>query len=653
MSVSNTEKAQPMSQPDMAVGAITDRTPVTRGHGGQNWALAMVTALGIVYGDIGTSPLYSFQVALAATGHAKPGPEDVFGIVSLIFWAIVIVVAFKYVTVVMRADNEGEGGILSLLSLVISPRAMDRTRFSVLMVLGIVGASFIYGDGVITPAISVLSAMEGLNVAAPALEHWVLPLTLAVLVGLFAIQFRGTGKIGRLFGPVMILWFLSIGILGLTHVVQAPQILAAANPVYAVRLLTHEGGPVLAIVGAAFLALTGAEALYADMGHVGATAIRRAWFMLVLPALALCYFGQGALVLTHPDKAENPFFELAPSWAAVPLVILAALATVIASQALISGAFSLTRQAMQLRLLPRMQIRSTSGRHQGQIYIGAINWALMVGAIFVVIGFRTSGNLAAAYGIAVSGTMLVTSILLYNVVLKRWRWPLPAAILLIGAFATIDLIFLDANATKFVDGGWFPLIVGGILAFLMLVWRSGAFEVQRRLDEMTVPFDTFLETLDEEVVTRVPGCAVVFTRAEQHTSPILVQQVRHNQVLHEYVILMTIEPVGRPIVHARERLEIAYLGKGFYRVIVKIGFLQTPDLPTYVKGCIRMGLECAKGEIHYFVAFEHVVRKPRHSHFPLFLWHIFSLMTKIGVRLTDFLNVPEDDVFEIGIKVQI
>jgi KUP system potassium uptake protein len=650
MTVSNTEKAQ---QPEIAVGALTDRTPVTRGHAGQNWALAMVTALGIVYGDIGTSPLYSFQVALAATGHAKPGPEDVFGIVSLIFWAIVIVVAFKYVTVVMRADNEGEGGILSLLALVISPRAMDRKRFSVLMVLGIVGASFIYGDGVITPAISVLSAMEGLNVAAPALEHWILPLTLAVLVGLFAIQFRGTGKIGRLFGPVMILWFLSVGILGLMQIVQAPQILAAANPIYALRLLTHEGGPVLAIVGAAFLALTGAEALYADMGHVGATAIRRAWFMLVLPALALSYFGQGALVLMHPDKAENPFFELAPSWAALPLVILAALATIIASQALISGAFSLTRQAMQMRLFPRMQIRSTSGRHQGQIYIGAINWALMVGAIFVVIGFRTSGNLAAAYGIAVSGTMLVTSILLYNVVRRRWRWPLPAALLLIGAFVTIDLVFLDANATKFLDGGWFPLIVGGILAFLMLVWRSGAFEVQRRLDEMTVPFETFLSSLDQEVVARVPGCAVIFTRAETHTSPVLVQQVRHNQVLHEYIILMTIEPVGRPIVHARERLEITHLGKGFYRVIVRIGFLQTPDLPTYVKGCIRMGLECAKGEIHYFVAYEHVVRKPRRSHFPLFLWHIFSLMSKLGTRLTDFLNVPEDDVFEVGIKVQI
>jgi KUP system potassium uptake protein len=642
-----------MSQPELTVGAVTERLPVTHHPHGKSWLLPMVTALGIVYGDIGTSPLYAFQLALGATGHSRPAPEDVFGLVSLIFWAIVIVVAFKYVIVVMRADNEGEGGILSLLSLVISPKKMDRTRFSVLMVLGIVGAAFIYGDGVITPAMSVLSAMEGLDVAAPSLQHWALPLTVVILIGLFAIQFRGTGKIGQLFGPIMIVWFLTIGVLGLIQVLHAPEILAAANPMHAIRLLVHGGKTLLAIVGAAFLALTGAEALYADMGHVGAPAIRRAWFMLVLPALALSYFGQGALVLAHPEKAENPFFELAPAWAALPLVILAAMATIIASQALISGAFSLTRQAMQMRLLPRMQIRSTSGRHQGQIYIGAINWTLMVGAILVVIGFRTSSNLGAAYGIAVSGTMLVTSILLFNVVLKKWRWPLPGAVLLIGVFVTIDLIFLDANATKFVDGGWFPLVVGAILAFLMMVWRSGAFAVQRRLEEMTVPFSTFLATLDEQLIARIPGCAIVFTKAEHHTSPILVQQVRHNQVLHENVILMTVEAVGRPVVHARERLEITDLGKGFHRVIVRIGFLQTPDLPAYVKGCVRLGLECAKDDVHYFLAYEHIVRRPRGSHFPVIFWHIFSLMAKVGVRLTDFLNVPEDDVFEIGIKVQI
>ena len=642
-----------MSQPDLVAAELVE--PATHGHHRHNkkWLVPAITALGVVYGDIGTSPLYAFQLALGATGHEVPTRFDVLGLVSLIFWAVLLVVAFKYVTVVMRADNEGEGGILALLSLVISEDQIARRGFPVLLILGIVGAAFIYGDGVITPAISVLSAMEGLNVAAPALTQWVLPLTLIVLVALFSIQFRGTGEIGQFFGPVMIAWFLTIALLGLVEIVRTPAILAAANPIHAIRLLLHGGKTVLAVIGAAFLALTGAEALYADMGHVGAPAIRRAWFALVLPALALSYVGQGALVLSHPEKAANPFVELAPGWAALPLVILAALATVIASQALISGAFSLTRQAMQMHLLPRLQIRSTSGKHQGQIYLGAINWTLMVGSILVVIGFRTSSNLGAAYGIAVSGTMLVTSILLFNVVRKKWRWPLPAAIMMIGLFATVDLIFLDANATKFADGGWFPLVVGAILAFLMLTWRSGAIEVQRRLDEMTIPFDKFLAVVDDQCITRIPGCAVVFTRAQRHTSPLLIQQMRHNRVLHENVILMAVEPVGRPIVHARERFEITNLGHGFYRVVVKIGFLQTPDLPTYVKGCIRLGLDCAKDDIHYLVAYEHVVRRHSRSHFPVVLWHIFSLMSKLGVRLTDFLKIPEDHVFEVGIKVQI
>jgi KUP system potassium uptake protein len=643
-----------MSHPDLVAAEQLEPAAHLTQRTNKKWLIPAVTALGIVYGDIGTSPLYAFQNALAATGHDTPTHGDVLGLVSLIFWAILLVVALKYVTVVMRADNEGEGGILALLSLVITDRQIGRTGgFPVLLILGIVGAAFIYGDGIITPAISVLSAMEGLHVAAPALDAWVLPLTLVILVGLFAIQFRGTGDIGKLFGPVMIAWFLIIAILGLIEIFRNPAILAAADPRYAIGYLIHGGKVVLAVIGAAFLALTGAEALYADMGHVGAPAIRRAWFGLVLPALVLSYFGQGALILSHPEAAANPFFELAPDWAALPLVILAALATIIASQALISGAFSLTRQAMQMHLLPRLQIRSTSGRHQGQIYIAAINWTLMTGSILVVIGFRTSAHLAAAYGIAVSGTMLVTSILLFNVVRKKWRWPLPAAVALIGVFATIDLIFLDANATKFVDGGWFPLVVGAILAFLMLTWRSGSIEVQRRLDEMTIPLDKFLGEIDQQVLMRIPGCAVVFTRAEHHTSPLLIQQVRHTRVLQENVILMTIEPTGRPIVHARERFEVSNLGQGFYRVVVKIGFLQTPDLPAYVKGLIRLGLDCAKDEIHYMVAYEHVVRKVRQSHFPAVLWHIFSLLSKMGVRLTDFLNIPEDQVFEVGIKVQI
>lgn len=622
-------------------------------HRHQKWFPAALTAIGVVYGDIGTSPLYAFQVALGAVGHGGPSRDDVLGIVSLIFWAIIIVVTLKYVTVVMRADNEGEGGILALLSLVVAGRRLNQFAFPAIIVLGVIGAAFIYGDGIITPAISVLSAMEGLEVAAPSFKTWILPATVSILVGLFLIQSRGTGKIGRMFGPVMMLWFVAISIIGLVAIIRTPAILAAADPAFAIEFLARGDKTVFAVVGAAFLALTGAEALYADMGHVGARAIRRAWFGVVLPALALSYFGQGALVLSHPETAANPFFNLAPGWAAFPLVILAALATIIASQALISGAFSLTRQAIQVRLMPRMIIKSTSGLHQGQIYIGTINWSLMVGSLAVVLAFRTSSHLAAAYGIAVSGTMLVTSFLLFEVVRRRWRWPLAAAIALIGLFAIVDATFLAANATKFFEGGWFPLAIGAVLAFLMLVWRSGTLAVQRRLEEMSVPFASFVESLDRDLVARIPGCAVVLTRAVDHASPILVQQMRHNRVLHEHVILMTILPVGRPIVHARDRLEITGLGHGFHRVVVKLGFMQTPDVATYVKGCVRMGLDCAKDEIHYMVAYEHVTRRARKPHFPPLFWHVFSLMSKTGVRLTDFLQVADKQVFEIGIKVQI
>ena len=617
------------------------------------WLVPAITAVGIVYGDIGTSPLYALKVALADTGHAIPLRQEVFGIVSLIFWALLIVVTLKYVIVVMRADNEGEGGILALLSLATTRKALERRAFPVVVILGVIGAAFIYGDGVITPAISVLSAMEGLKVFAPGLESWIVPMTLGILIGLFSIQSRGTGKIGRLFGPIMITWFVSIGVLGLLEVLRAPAILGALNPLHGITFLMRERSSALMVIGAVFLAVTGAEALYADMGHVGATPLRRAWFALVLPGLMLSYLGQGALVLAKPETAANPFFMLAPDWLGVPLVILATMASIIASQAVISGVFSLTNQAIQMRLLPRMPIRATSGEYRGQIYLGTVNWAQMVGCILVVLIFRTSDDLAGAYGIAVSGTMLVTSFLLFEVIRQRWRWPLAAAILLVGAFASIDLVFFTANVTKFLDGGWFPLLLGAGLAYLMLTWRSGTLEVQKRLEEMSVPFDDFLKSLDEQLVTRIPGCAVVLTRAADYASPVLVQQVRHSRVLHEHVILLTIQPIGRPIVPPRERLQIIELGHGFHRVIAKLGFMQRPDLQNYVKGCVRLGLECAKEEIHYMVAYEHVTRRPRKPHFPVFLWHPFSLMSKTGTRLTDFLQVPEKNVFEVGIKVQI
>ncbi len=441
-------------------------------HAGRPWSLALA-ALGVVFGDIGTSPLYAFQVALTGIGHSPPVAADVLGIVSLVLWALLVMVSLKYVVFVLRADNDGEGGILALLSLVAADQVAKGARLPILVLLGVIGASLLYGDGVITPAISVLSAMEGLKLVAPGFEKFILPATIAVLVGLFVIQRRGTGSIGKLFGPVMVVWFVVIGGLGVINIWTAPAILKAISPAEAARFLIGDPKASFVVIGAVFLALTGGEALYADMGHVGAAAIRRAWFGLVLPALLLNYFGQGALILADPAASDSPFYKLAPGWALIPMVVLATFATIIASQALVSGVFSLTRQAMQMGLSPRARIIPTSADEAGQIYVPAANWLLMVGTLLTVALFRSSENLAAAYGIAVSGTMLITTILLYRVAVSRWQWPPGIAIPVIAVFGAIDATFLVSNSLKIVEGGWFPLIVGAVIAALMLSWRKG------------------------------------------------------------------------------------------------------------------------------------------------------------------------------------
>src|SRR3984893_10989008 len=470
-------------------------------HAGSPWFLAL-TALGVVFGDIGTSPLYAFQVALTGLGHPTPTAAEVMGLVSLILWALMVMVSLKYVVFVLRADNDGEGGILALLSLVAADQVAKGARLPALVLLGGVGASLLYGDGVITPAISVLSAMEGLKLVAPGFEKFIVPVTLVILIGLFVIQQRGTESIGRLFGPVMVAWFVVIGVLGAANIFLAPAILQAVNPVQAARFLLADPIISFAVIGAGFLALTGGEALYADMGHVGPTAIRQAWFALVLPALILNYFGQGALILADPAAADNPFYKLAPSWALIPMVALAALATIIASQSLISGVFSLTRQAMQMGLCPRARIVATSSDEEGQIYVPAANWLLMTGTLVTVALFKTSDNLAAAYGIAVSGTMLVTTILLYRVAVTRWRWPPTIAVPIIAGIGAIDATFLASNSIKIVQGGWFPVIVGGAIAVLMLSWRRGTFAARQRLCGMSMPIDQFLTYADNAVIGR-------------------------------------------------------------------------------------------------------------------------------------------------------
>src|ERR1700689_4015422 len=453
-------------------------------HAGNPWLLAL-TALGVVYGDIGTSPLYAFQVALTGIGHPVPTAADVLGIVSLIFWALMVMVSLKYVTFVLRADNEGEGGILALLSLVGAGQVDNGAKLPALVLLGVVGAALLYGDGVITPAISVLSAMEGLKLVAPAFQTFIVPATMAILIGLFLIQRRGTESIGRLFGPVMVIWFVTIGVLGAANIWMRPAILWAVNPLAAAHFLASDPFIAFAVIGAVFLALTGGEALYADMGHAGPSAIRRAWFGLVLPALLLNYFGQGALILAEPNAADSPFYKLAPHMLLMPMVVLAALATIIASQSLISGVFSMTRQAMIMGLCPRARIIATSTDEEGQIYVPAANWLLMAATLLTVILFRTSDNLAAAYGIAVSGTMLTTTILLYRVAVTKWAWTPAIAIPIIAAFGAIDATFLVSNSMKIVAGGWFPLVIGGAIAVMMLSWRKGASMVRERLRDMS------------------------------------------------------------------------------------------------------------------------------------------------------------------------
>ncbi len=621
-------------------------------HAGSPWFLAL-TALGVVYGDIGTSPLYAFQVALTGIGHPVPTAADVLGIVSLIFWALMVMVSLKYVVLVLRADNEGEGGILALLSLVGADRAVNGTKLPVLVFLGVVGAALLYGDGVITPAISVLSAMEGLKLVAPEFAKFIVPVTMAILIGLFVIQRQGTESIGRLFGPVMLIWFIVSGVLGATNIWMVPAIVKAINPAEAVRFLVAAPIISFAVVGAVFLTLTGGEALYADMGHVGPTAIRRAWFVLVLPALILNYFGQGALILADPKAADNPFYKLAPSWALIPMVVLAAIATIIASQALISGVFSLTRQAMQMGLCPRARIISTSDDEAGQIYVPATNWLLMIGTLLTVVLFKTSDNLAAAYGIAVSGTMLITTILLYHVAVSRWGWPPAVAAPIIAAFGAIDAIFLMSNSIKIVEGGWFPVIVGAVVAALMLSWRRGSLEVKHRLNEMSMPLNRFLDYADKTVIGRAPGLGVWLTKVEHGASPMLLRHIEHNRVLHKTVVLLTFLTDRRPRVPFQERHTVERLGHGFYRIQVKLGFMQTPDIPLSLINCKMLGFDADLDHKNYYLAHETIVRRTAGSSIAPIPFAIYSFLNRISSRAPDFFKIPHDAVIEVGFRVDV
>jgi KUP system potassium uptake protein len=613
---------------------------------GRRLAELSVTALGVVYGDIGTSPLYAFRECFKPEYGLSPDPATVHGVLSLILWSLGLVVTVKYIGFIMRADNQGEGGILALLASIL------RTGPPALLVsLGLFGAALIYGDGVITPAISVLSAVEGLEVAAPALRHWVIPATSVLLVALFTFQRRGTSRVGAVFGPVMLLWFVTIGVLGAIAVARQPGVLAAVAPWHALRFFAaHQGGGFV-VLGAVFLAVTGAEALYADMGHFGRRPIRLAWFAVVLPALVFNYLGQGALVLRDPTAIHNPFYRLAPSWFLYALLPLATLAAIIASQALISGAFSLTRQCVRLGYSPRFTIVHTSRETEGQIYIPEINLALMVGCVLLVLGFGSSSRLAAAYGIAVTAAMAITTILFYSVARHRWHWSILTAGTLAGGFLAMDLAFFLANIVKIREGGWVSLLIAGGAFLLMMTWKRGT-ELQRFvIGQTTMPLDRFLAEIDASRVARVPGTAVFLTAHPEGTPPVLRHYVKHSKSLHEEVILLSIDTRETPAVPDRERIVTEKLASGFFRVRATYGFMETPDVPAIIRECCELGVRAEPDETSYFLGRPRLLptgptRMQR--------WRklLFAFMARNARAATEYFRIPPDRVVELGARLE-
>ncbi len=609
----------------------------------------VIGALGVVYGDIGTSPIYTLRECLKAAGGGTE-TETVLGLLSLIFWALMVVVTVKYVLFVMRADNDGEGGIMALLGLAAHSEANPRRRTALLMV-GIAGAALFYGDGMITPAISVLSAIEGLEVAAPSLKPYVIPITIVVLIGLFVVQSRGSERIGAYFGPVMAAWFAVLALAGLVQVVQNLGVLAALNPLHALRFLFGHGAIGFLALGSVFLAMTGAEALYADMGHFGRGPIRLDWFAFVLPALALNYFGQGALVLAHPDATDMPFFKLFPDWALVPVVVLATAATVIASQAVISGAFSLSQQAMQLSLLPRLDIHQTSEEAIGQVYVPQINWLLMLCVIGLVLAFGSSDNLAAAYGIAVAGTMVITTGLLALVARRLWRWGVPLTAAVIGFFLVVDLAFLAANAVKIPQGGWFPLVVGVVVFTLMSTWRRGRQIVLERTSEDNLPIDQFLARLDPVKLPRVQGTAV-YLAARRATAPYsLTDNLKHNKVLHERVVLLTVITERVPFVEGAQRMTVQPLDKGFTEITLNFGFAEAPDVPAALEAH-RAEFPIDIAETSFFLGRETPV--PTISpELPRWRERLYAFMTRNAVSASSYFQIPPKRVVELGTQVEL
>ena len=625
---------------------------LTSEHKKSGLAGLTLAAVGIVYGDIGTSPLYTLKTVFDPAHGLLLSHENLLGIVSLIFWGLTLIVSLKYVTLVLRADNRGEGGIMALMALVLSSVSrLSRWHFP-LMVIGVFGATLFYGDSVITPAISVLSAIEGLEVATPAFSPYVVPLTIAVLVGLYSVQSHGTAGIGRYFAPVMVLWFATLAGMGVVNVIKSPAILAALNPLHAATFLMNNGFVAFVALGAVVLALTGAEALYADMGHFGKKPIRLAWFLIAFPALALNYLGQGGLLLAHPEAVSNPFYQQLGAWSVYPLVILSTMATVIASQATISGTFSMTKQAIALGFLPRMRVRHTSESEIGQIYIPAVNWLQLAVVLLAVVGFGSSENLAAAYGIAVTATMLSTTILTFFVIRYRWKMNLALCWAATGFFLIIDVNLVSATALKLFHGGWFPLLLGSILFIVMLTWKRGRQLVFQNLEKHAIPLDDFLSSLFIAPPQRVPGTAI-FLRGETDGVPhALLHNLLHNKVLHERVIFLTVFMHEEPWVAPSERVRVVELGHQCYQVNVHYGFKDEPDIPAALAQCAEQGLDFEMMETSFFIARQTIISTPGAGMMP---WreHLFVTMSRNARTAADYYQIPSNRVIELGTQVEI
>ncbi len=624
-----------------------NNTPKTALH------IMALGALGVVFGDIGTSPLYTMKEVFSAGHHPLAlNPSNVYGILSLITWALILIVSVKYVAFIMRADNRGEGGIMALLALASRNVEGNKVKQRNIMLLGILGACMFYADGMITPAISVLSAVEGLEIAAPKLHNAIVPITLVVLFGLFWAQSKGTAVVGKLFGPVMLLWFGTLGLLGAINIAHDPSILKALNPIYAEQFFVHQPWIAFVALGAVVLAVTGAEALYADMGHFGRFPIRLAWFGFVLPALLLNYFGQGALMLHNPEAVKNPFYLLAPEWALFPLIGLATLATVIASQAVITGAFSVSRQALQLGFLPRMHIQHTSESEQGQVYMPRVNWGLMIAVMALVIGFRSSGNLAAAYGIAVTGDMVITTLLAAVVFREVWHWSKLKTGLLIGLFLIIDLAFFGANVLKIPDGGWVPLVIGLIIFVLMLTWKSGRTLLMKKIKSEAMEIAPFIEAIASHPPPRVPGTAVFLTPNPEGVPHAMLHNLKHNKVLHEKVVILTVKFLDVPHTNQEERITVEAMLHEFYRITVRYGFKDEPDIPRDLALCEARGIYLDPMDTSYFIGKEILIASQTRD---MAIWRkkIFIGLFRSAETITNQFKLPPNRVVELGSQVTI